>query len=773
MVHEIGHDVSGVLKRQRSPHPDASALYRLVIAFQTALLERVSGMEESQKTSDAVYVPSEEYFSAVGGLFEISEGAQSLLENVPALRAGDLNQRQGQLGGMILDYNLFQTYKIETPAGRTLYLSPGRHMDALYSFAFHLVGKSKGRDAIEMVLQENCRKQAQKICRRFFTVRGTLAGLYGMKSEENLAEKVDFAGVTDGGKILLFKVLPAYACRELGKQLSAAEREVGSVVDAMRADDFIGLRYATEPEKVPAVPISVVEMFRIYVIPRLTLEPYVVTRRKGMGDQNSFVLVLTDMQRVFEHIDSPLAFVKFLRDDNELKKKSRIFSTDFLDRFICYIENGNRFFIEGKAFTGVSFHPHSWSDYYAEKLYIERNDPLYELVERYFPSYFNKIDKKDGGLYMLADTATLTCAYAMIFNGGLVMVSLPPDGYFCTGEEVKLLEFLCHFYAYYFKKLEASLKKFLEDHEISLDELYTISVVPVTYVRRHDLKYLAPLVARISEEKPIDIMTGRVKGRRNLRTAVVFDGEFLLHIFSQKDNRGERRAFLGLLISLLEYMKPEMTRGDIESLGEAFIEKVMPVGPRAFSLDAVPIDNPKVEKYREHDEPSGSDVGRVERITGEHIANSGVEPGTCEGAEAVRILESCFDFVSEKVEEELRAFNQSIVHRAFEQLEFIEYERISLGIRAGVDSCKYVEYDVEGRFIEEYNKISRAAVAVKYLCTNVIKLGPGGAEAVDRESRDRVLALAYWAVDLSYLIDLVRYDLRQHNQNKRNVQDHP
>ena len=41
VIHEIGHDVYGVLKRQRSPHPDAGALDRSVIAFQFSVALRV------------------------------------------------------------------------------------------------------------------------------------------------------------------------------------------------------------------------------------------------------------------------------------------------------------------------------------------------------------------------------------------------------------------------------------------------------------------------------------------------------------------------------------------------------------------------------------------------------------------------------------------------------------------------------------------------------------------------------------------------------------
>jgi hypothetical protein len=41
MVHEIGHNVYGVLKRQRSPHADAGALDRSVIAFQFSVALRV------------------------------------------------------------------------------------------------------------------------------------------------------------------------------------------------------------------------------------------------------------------------------------------------------------------------------------------------------------------------------------------------------------------------------------------------------------------------------------------------------------------------------------------------------------------------------------------------------------------------------------------------------------------------------------------------------------------------------------------------------------
>jgi hypothetical protein len=736
--------------------------FRVSLEFQTTLLETVCKIEESKKSQEKVCIPSQDYFDAVGSLFEISQEHLNLLKNMPTLEAGDFNQMQSKLADNPLDYNLFQSFKIKTPKERILFLSPCIHIDVLYSFAYHLVKNAESKTIIEKHLQGNAQKLLQKTCQRFFTVRGGLTGLYGTKSHNNLMKNIDFAGVADGGKILFFKLLPVHISKETDRQLIEATSEAQGIIKELKEGDLIGLRYADDPQKIPAIPTSIAEIFTIYVIPILTLEPLVLNRPKDLSDENSFIVNLSDIQRVFEHISSPLAFVKFMRDDNELSKNSRILSIDFLDRFICYIDNGNTFSRQGRPFNFILFQPHSWSDYYFEKLYEKNKDEFYELIEMYFPDYFNEIKTKGDGIYTLSDTSILTSAYATKFNNGLIMASLPPNGYFCMGEEIKYSEFLCHFYAYYFNKFKTYLIEFFKRHEIRLDNLYIISVIPITYIKRQDLKHLIPLSDQVSEKNPIETLTGRVEQTLNLRTAAVFDAQALPFLFSQKDNKGEKHAFLKLLISLLKYLAPASKTEDIESDIRLFIDRIMPIGPRAFSFDEIPIDNPKAERYRNHEEPTGSDIARVQRKIAEHIAATKIKSSEYDGAKAIVILESSFDFISNIIEEEVKKFNQSIIYYAFEQLEFIEYERVKLGIRAGIDSLKYVEYDVESRFIEAYGKISQAAVVVKYLCTYVAKLDPCGTKAVDRESWDNILALAYSAIQLSYLIDMLRYDLRKY-----------
>ncbi len=734
--------------------------FRVSLEFQTKLFETVCKIEESKNSQKRVYIPSQEYFDAVDSLFEINQEHLSLLENMPILKSGDFHHLQTKLADNPLDYNLFKTFKIKTPKERILFLSPCRHIDVLYSFAYHMIKNSESKSVIEKFLQENAHKQLQKTCRRFFTVRGSLIGLYETKSQNNLTKNADFSGVVDGGKILLFKLLPINISKETDQQLIEAMSDVHGIIRELKKDDWIGLRYADNPQKILAVPTSIAEIFTIYVIPRLTLEPLVLRRPKDLSGENNFIVVLGDLQRVFEHISSPLAFVKFMRDDNELKKNSRTLSMDFLDRFIYYIDNGNSFSRQGRPFNFILFQPHSWSDYYTKKLYEKSKDEFYGLIEIYFSDYFNEIETKGEGIYALSDTSTLTSAYATMFNKGIIIAFLPPDGYFCTGEEIKYSEFLAHFYIYYFNKFKHFLVDYFENHEIHLDKLYGISVVPATYIKRQNLRHLISLADKISEENPIEIMTGRVKQTLNLRTAVVFDFQHLPVIFSQRDNQGERDVFRKLLISILKYLTPSFEA--LESEVGLLIDGIMPVGSRAFSLDEIPLDNPKAERYRNHDEPTGSDIARVQRKIAEHIAVTNFKPGEYEGERAISILESSFDFISNLIENELKAYNQSVAYYAFEQLEFIEYERAELSIRSGIDSSKYVEYDVESRFVEEYYKISKAAISVKYLCTNVIKLAPHGIEAVDRESWDNILALAYSAVELSYLIDLLRYDLKKH-----------
>ena len=735
--------------------------FRVSLEFQTVLLEKVSKIEESKISQEKVYIPSQEYFDAVVKLFEIKKKNLALLEGMTTLNVGGFKQIQAELANKPLDYNLFQTFKIKTPKNKILFLFPGRHIDVLHSFAFHLIKNSKSKSALEEIIQRNSQKQLKKICKRLFTIRGSLAGLYATKNNDNLVKKVDFAGVADGGKILIFKLLPVNIGKKLDEQITEVSSKVQSIIKDMKEGDLIGLRYSNKPQNIPAIPTSVAEIFTIYVIPKLTLEPIVFGRPTNLNDENSLIVMLNDIERIFEHLSTPLDFVKFIRDDNEFRKNTRMLNIDFLDRFICYIDNGNTYSRQGRPFNFVLFAPHSWSDYYSQKMYEKSKDDIYELIETYFPDYFNEIKQEGDGVYTLCETSTLTVAYATKFNNGLIVASLPPDGYFCTGDEIRFSEFIANFYIYYFNKFEKSLIGLFSDYEIYLDELYGISVMPVTYIKRNNIKHLLSIAAKVSEENPVEIMSGRIKQTLNLRTAVVFDCQGLPLTFSQKDNQGEKDALCRLLISLLKYLKLGAKQADLESEVTLFVDKIMPVGPRAFSLDAVPIDNPKAERYREHEEPSGSDIARVQRKIAEHIASNGIKPGEYDGAKAIGILECSFNFISNIIEKELKKFNQSIVQYAFEQLEFVEVERVNLSIRAGVDSSKHVEYDVQSRFVEEYGKLSKAAISIKYLCTNIIKLKPCGSKAVDRESWDNILALANSAIDLSWLIDMLRYDLRQ------------
>ncbi len=556
-------------------------------------------------------------------------------------------------------------------------------------------------------------------------------------------------------------------------------QEVQQIVQGMKQGDLIGLRYADNPQKIPAIPTAVAEIFAIYIIPKLKLEPIIFSLPEDLKDKNNFIMILNDVPRVFELISSPLAFIKFLRDDDELRKNTRILTTDFLDRFIYYIENGNSFFQQGKPYFFALFEPHSWSEYYFKKLYEKSKDAIYELIERYFPDYFNEIKDRGDGVYGLNATSTLTAAYATQFDNGLFIASLPPDGYFCIGEEIKFSEFIAHFYTYYFNKFKKHLKEFFDVYGICLDELYGISVMPVTYIKRNDITHLLSIASKVNEQNPIEIMTGRIQQTTNLRTAVVFDCKSLPSIFSQKDNKGEKTALCKLLKSLLKYMKPSIGEEILETEIKVFIDKIIPTGLRAFSLDEVPIDNPKAERYRDYEKPNGSDIARVHRQIAEFIAGKEIEPGEYDGEKAITILESSFDFISNIIEKELGECNSGVVYHAFEQLDFVACERVNLNIRAGVDSSKYTEYDVKARFMENYDKLSKAAISIKYLCTNIIKLNPSGNKVLNRDFWDNLLALADSAVNLSYAIDFLKYGLRKHKiritdmyEIKHEVQDY-
>lgn len=732
------------------------------LEFQSALLEKIIQIEESKKRVEKIYIPTQNYFNEIVNYFEISKDTLAKLENMINLNIGDFNSIQSKLVNLILSYDLYETFKFKTSDGKMFFLWPGKHIDILHTLALKIYKNSK---SISDVIKKNSYEQLCKICRRFFTIRGTLVGLYIRKSSDNVLNDFDFAGITDGGKIILFRLLHNDPNNSTEKQIAKISSNVQEIIKNMKEDILIGLRYADNPKKIPAIPTSEAEIFTIFVVPKLALEPISIKWPESLNHENNFIIIQNDLQRIFEKLDSPLSFIKFLRDDATLKETSLIYNTDFLDRFICYVDNGNTFSKSGKNYKFILFEPHSWSNYYFEMLYEKNKDSFYELLDKYFPDYFNKIKKRDDGIYAICESSTLSAAYAIKFNNGLIIMNLPPDGYFCIGDEIKLSEFIALFCAYYFLKYEKYLVYFFNDFGISLDELYGISVMPISYIRRNNINYLLPLVSKINDNNPIEIKSGRIQRTMNLRTAIVFDCSNLHLIFEKADNQGEREVLFKLLISLLRLLKPNIHPLDIEKRVKKFINKRIPIGPRRFSLDEIPTNNPKAERYGNYEKPSDSDFAKVQKIIAEHIASTGIKPGEYDGIKALAILESSFDFIYNIIEEELRQFNDGIVLHAFEQLDFVEFERISLITQAGIDSSKYVEFDVASRFAKEYNELTADSIAVKYLCTIIIKFAPCGVKPLNRESWDDLFALAYELINISWAIDFIKYDLRKHKIN--------
>lgn len=737
------------------------SIFKVSLDFQTSLLDSIVKLQESKIVQDKVYIPSQDFFNNIVKFFKIEQKYLKTLKEMPKLKSGDFNCIQQELSNKILDYNIYDTFIINSSDNETFFLWPGRHIDVLHTFAFNFINYSKDKVILSQI-QKNCQRQLFKICKRFFTIRGSLVGLYSQNTTENLLKKLDYAAVSDGGKIILFKLLTINSNETIDEKFNKASLEMKQVVDDLKKGGFIGLRYADNPEKIPAIPTEVSELYTIYIIPRLTLEPFSFGLSDLFDNEYNFIVTLSDTQRVFELLKSPLSFIKFLRDDYNLRKKTHIMCFEFLDRFICYIDNKNSYFQQGKPLSGAMFQPHSWSEYYSDKLYKKSKESIYGLMEKYFPDCYNDVEDLGDGIYGFNSTVKLDASIAIEFNKSLFIFFLPANGYTCTGEELDFSSFLGHFYAYYFKKFEKQLLDFLTSYGVLFGEIYGTTITPITYIKRNNINYLLPFVSDVNKQNPLEIITGKVKETMDLRTAVIFDSQEIISIFSVIDNQGEKKALCKFLISLIRYFDQFDKNCNLEEDVLGFINKIMPTGPRAFSLGGIALENPKAEKYRQHRELQDSDIAAVNRLIAECIANKRIDPGEYSGKKAIEILEFSFDFISNVLENELEQFNSNMIYHLLEQLDYVQFDRIRYTINAGLTSSNYTEYNVEEKFISNYDEISKASIAIKYLFKNFIKLTSHGKKAITGDLWDYLLALSDAAINISWSIDFLRFGLRKH-----------
>jgi hypothetical protein len=537
---------------------------------------------------------------------------------------------------------------------------------------------------------------------------------------------------------------------------------VDRIRETISKDDITGIRYATTPSRIYGIPSKEVELFTIFVYQRETLADFAIKVNREDIKETDKIVALKDIEQLFTLLSEPLSFIKFIRNDNELLSKVSCLSVDFLDRVIYYIENKESYLSQGLLPNFILFQPHSWSDYYNRHLYERNKDNIYELLNENSLDTFNKIKPLGDNRYSCLDSAYLDGGHAVKLDGGkLIFISLPPQGFFCESFEIRTAEFITDLYSYYISKLEKSLREFLKKNRIILPQFSLIIVLPKSYVKRESIGYIIN-DRSLFNDKPLSVRTGRVQNETGLRTIVVFDYNKLEELFAPSDSSGERLFFSKYLKSILLYHCKDLSCSELEKLVKDYIEQNIPKHRKGFAFESQRVSNPKLESYRYYDKIQDVDISKINQETAQYLSKSHVKTGRYEGEGALKILSLIYDFLEKRIEYELAKYNKNLLFHAYQQLEYALGEEYKLLRRSGLDSTKFVEYDVVDRILEKRYENHKSIIAIKFIISSILKINSIGDNIINQETWNYIHALSSVIQTTSIMYECIKYSVIPH-----------
>jgi hypothetical protein len=480
---------------------------------------------------------------------------------------------------------------------------------------------------------------------------------------------------------------------------------------------------------------------------------------------NVWIVDMKDLRAIFESLESSMSLVKFLRNDSQLRTKTRVMSIDSIDRFAYYLSNGESYLRAGALPHMITFAPHLWSDYYNEKLFSRYSDNIHELIEARYPGKFNRIEKEHGNVYAFFDSIYFDGGLAVKRDGRLALITYPLEAINCTKEEIEgFSRLIGPLFADYIDRLYDQLGALLRRYDFDFEKDIFIGLYPTSYLERNEkLAFLHQFVSQLNKDRPLLAITRETPAFRSLHTWVIYDYSLLQPHFYSADNAGERLCINELVTSLITFLKPSLNETEARRVSQTFVDENVPVGKRAYSLDAIPFENPRIGDYPRCKELSQPDYSMVQQEIAEHVRKRSYTPGTYEGESAKRVCNVTFEFLQGRIEDVIRPYDRSILFYAYQILESIEAERETSRIQLAIDASKIIEYDIVKKNTDRLHRMSRLSMSARHIIETILKLGISGTQTIDEERWLYLQALAVTLYEVANVSDSIHYSIRQHS----------
>lgn len=686
--------------------------------IQTKILELITKDSESNIKTEQMYIPTLKSFNRYSDIFRIKT------INKKYLHSAKTNYEMGinNFNGLYTEIN-----------NEFFILPPQCHIETLYQITEQYIYNIKA-SAILPKINDIFLNRSKKMITKFFGIRQMLDILLDPIMKSNAAQYFDSIVRVDADKIILFKNIN-HSNMSLIDEISEVAKQSVQELKEIINNPWIGLKYFNEEiENANLVLPEKLEFKVVLIYEKLTLN-YMIGFEENWKEKDIYIFNSMDIKPIFELLieketDTDISFIQYLEAEKKqsIQNTNSLVQMDALDSFAYYYKNES-FLIAGEQFTFMMFDPHQWSGFYNEYLYARHQDNIYELIENKYPNKFNLVKHMLGDIYSFMDSAYIQGGRCIKFKNRLIWI-MYPIAVNSNKIEVRTFIFLGEFISFYIDKYKDNLFKLFAKYDFDLNkEDFIIEINPDTLIKRTPaLSHLFDTLSTLSLNK-INFSTKKHSQSNSLHTFITYkaDMESLIEVFKMDlDENPEKKIFKNFMVSVLKYFQEQ----DKNVISREFIDANWHIKERAFSFDTKYVDNQRLEEYRTPMKLQDSFISCVNQDIVTHLKELNIEQKEHWGHDAKTLNNHIFNFLQHKLEEEISKFNQSVLFYTYTQIEYIEGQRESDETQAGLDSSKYIEFNIEERYNKQRMDISHLAIAAKHILHTVLKVNPKGEKSI-------------------------------------------
>ncbi|HEX3080645.1 MAG TPA: hypothetical protein VHQ04_09285, partial [Puia sp.] len=605
------------------------------LCFQTQLLLKIREEYKKPVNQEGICIPDDTFYQSVVRFFyDVFQPKNELVAYaipIGAVKHKSLQEIMEALIGM----KLFNKKLFVNMGDRVAWLYPHLHCKMIMDMARSLVQENSSAHAL---LQQNLCDRLIYASHNLFSLYKTVINVTSDKGTVNL--NIDHAVFTDRNKLILFKTVEYSWQEDVSDALEAAIYAGGKTVDKLKS--LPELTIAVSSDDTYQVSTAQIEIILIVVFDILTLNVKAVIQKLTWNYDQLYCLAFMDLLALFSELKHGMNVIKYLKDENALRKSAKGYMGEYIERFAFYIQNGNTFTRTAQTYNFVTFVPHMWHDYLHPKLWENAKDEAAWLeIHRKTKNFFNMVEKPEPGIWRLTKTSNTSGAFLLQLPSTFVWVMLPDFSQQLTEFEFSTsYNLVGELFKEYLKKHEDSFTKLLSEIGLSPSRA-SILFIPQ---RRFDFSHWSFLKQYFTgSDTGIEIQSLYENDRNEMASFLVFDGEKLGNHFSGKQNDGERLCMTLYINSLC--ILAGMSAVDAHAKAQEFVDQILPVAPKRYSAAYVTVENPKLSMYNPPCRFNDSDFGAVNRLISAWIMQNQILPGSYEGPKAMEIAGNLYTYI--------------------------------------------------------------------------------------------------------------------------------